>query len=124
MCCVNNVLGTPLEVCCTEPLTGFYRDGICRTGADDTGTHIVCARVTAAFLEFSRAQGNDLVTPRREFRFSGLKPGDCWCLCVLRWREALLAGVAPSVRLERTHEAALGFVTLSELKAHEWRADA
>jgi uncharacterized protein len=121
---VNNVLGTPLEVCCTQPLTGFYRDGVCRTGADDRGTHVVCARVTAAFLEFSRAHGNDLVTPRAEFRFPGLKPGDCWCLCVLRWREALLSGVAPPVRLERTHEVALEFVTLEDLKAHEWRADA
>jgi uncharacterized protein len=121
---VNNVLGTPLEVCCTQPLTGFYRDGVCRTGADDRGTHVVCARVTAAFLEFSRAHGNDLVTPRPEFRFPGLKPGDCWCLCVLRWREALLSGVAPPVRLERTHETALEFVNLADLKAHEWRADA
>jgi uncharacterized protein (DUF2237 family) len=120
----RNVLGQPLEVCCTNPMTGYYRDGSCRTDARDAGTHVVCARVTQVFLEFSRSQGNDLITPRAEFRFPGLKPGDCWCLCATRWREALRAGVAPPVRLEATHERALEFVTLEDLRLHEWRADA
>jgi hypothetical protein len=120
----KNVLGKPLEVCCTNPMTGFYRDGSCRTDAHDAGTHVVCARVTAVFLEFSRERGNDLITPRPEFRFPGLKPGNCWCLCATRWREALRAGVAPPVRLEGTHIKALEFVTLEALQAHAWRADA
>ena len=83
-----NVLGETLEVCCTDPMTGFFRDGACRTGPDDLGSHTVCARVTAEFLEFGRSRGNDLSTPRPEFSFPGLRPGDCWCLCALRWREA------------------------------------
>jgi uncharacterized protein len=120
---VKNVLGTELEVCCTDPMTGYFRDGSCRTDASDRGSHVVCARVTAAFLEFSRAQGNDLSTPRPEFGFPGLKPGNCWCLCVTRWQEALLAGVAPPVRLQSTHEKALEVVTLHELKRHEFKAN-
>ena len=83
-----NVLGETLEVCCTDPMTGFFRDGACRTGPDDLRSHTVCARVTAEFLEFSRSRGNDLSTPRPEFSFPGLRPGDCGCLCALRWREA------------------------------------
>ncbi len=114
----KNVLGENLELCCTSPLTGFYRDGLCRTGAEDVGTHIVCAQMTQEFLEFSRSRGNNLITPNPMFRFPGLKPGDCWCLCVLRWQEALDAGVAPPVILAATHILALEYVTLEQLKAH------
>ena len=114
----NNVLGTELEPCSAEPLTGFYRDGCCRTGADDAGLHVVCARMTAAFLEFSRTRGNDLITPRPEFLFPGLQPGDQWCLCAARWQEALDAGVAPPVVLESTHISALEFVQLDDLMRH------
>ncbi|MEZ4719922.1 MAG: DUF2237 domain-containing protein [Caldilineaceae bacterium] len=114
----NNVLGTELEPCSDEPLTGFYRDGCCRTGADDAGLHVVCARMTAEFLEFSRTRGNDLITPRPEFLFPGLQPGDQWCLCAARWQEALDAGVAPPVVLESTHISALEFVQLDDLMRH------
>jgi uncharacterized protein (DUF2237 family) len=114
----TNVLGTPLETCCRKPLTGFYRNGRCDTGPDDFGLHVVCARMTAEFLEFTRNRGNDLTTPSPEMHFPGLKPGDCWCLCVSRWKEALEAGVAPPVRLEATHISALEFVTLEDLQAH------
>ncbi|MCB9158918.1 MAG: DUF2237 domain-containing protein [Caldilineaceae bacterium] len=114
----NNVLGTELEPCSAEPLTGFYRDGCCRTGADDAGLHVVCARMTAEFLEFSRTRGNDLITPRPEFLFPGLQPGDQWCLCAARWQEALDAGVAPPVVLESTHISALEFVQLDDLMRH------
>lgn len=113
-----NVLGSELQACSYDPLTGFYRDGCCRTDAHDLGSHVVCARVTAEFLAFSRERGNDLTTPRPEHRFAGLKPGDRWCLCALRWKEALDAGVAPPVHLEATHARALDFVTLDNLKAH------
>jgi uncharacterized protein (DUF2237 family) len=99
-------------------MTGFYRDGSCRTGPEDAGSHTVCARVTAEFLEFSRARGNDLVTPRPEWGFPGLKPGDGWCLCASRWKEALDAGCAPPVVLAATHEKALEVVNLEELRAH------
>jgi len=114
----TNVLGQPLARCCHTPRTGFYRDGYCRTGPGDVGQHTVCAQVTAAFLEFSSAQGNDLTTPRPEWDFPGLRPGDCWCLCVSRWAEAMDAGVACPVRLEATHSSALEFVDLDDLKAH------
>lgn len=114
----KNVVGSELELCCSKPLTGYFRDGYCRTDQTDHGSHVVCARVTTAFLEFSQARGNDLTTPRPEYRFDGLKHGDCWCLCALRWQEALEAGVAPAVRLGSTHENALKFVTLADLKAH------
>ena len=114
----KNVLGTALSVCGTDPLTGFHRDGCCRGGAEDPGRHLVCARVTRDFLAFSRRVGNDLSTPHPELGFPGLRPGDRWCLCVLRWKEALAAGVAPPVVLEATHAAALDHVTLEELKAH------
>lgn len=113
-----NVLGTPLQPCCTDPMTGFYRDGYCRTGAGDVGVHVVCAQVTAEFLAFSKEQGNDLVTPHPEFDFPGLEPGDCWCLCASRWQEALDAGVAPKVKLAATHIAALEFVSMKDLEAH------
>lgn len=112
----RNVLGGLLAECSTDPMTGFYRDGCCNTGPDDTGSHVVCARVTRAFLEFSASRGNDLMTPR--MGFSGLKDGDGWCLCAHRWAEALQAGVAPPVRLEATHEKALEIVSLADLETH------
>lgn len=114
----KNVLGTPLEVCCTSPLTGFYRDGSCSTGPDDFGVHVVCAQMTEEFLLYSKAQGNDLSTPSPAMGFPGLQPGDCWCLCLDRWKEALDVGKAPPILLASTHEAALGLVTLEVLKQH------
>ena len=114
----TNVLGGKLEECCQSPVTGFYRSGACETGAVDAGLHVVCAQMTREFLEFTKSRGNDLSAPAPQFGFPGLKPGDRWCLCVFRWREALDAGVAPSVILEATHVAALEFVTLEELKQH------
>ncbi len=117
----HNVYGAPLACCCTSPRTGFFRDGYCHTGPHDIGSHTVCAQVTAEFLAFSRRRGNDLVTPRPEFDFPGLKPGDRWCLCVSRWKEALDAGVAPPVLLAATHEKALEVVTLEQLEAHALR---
>ena len=112
-----NVLGTTLVPCSYDPLTGFYRDGCCNTAEDDSGSHVVCVKVTAEFLAYSASRGNDLGTPRPEYRFRGLKPGDRWCLCALRWREALVAGMAPLVVLESTHERALDFVSLQALQA-------
>lgn len=106
----RNVLGKKLQVCCLNPLTGFYRDGQCRTGPGDTGTHVVCAVMTAEFLEYTRSRGNDLSTPLPYFNFPGLRPGDQWCLCATRWREAYHAGVAPPVILEATDEKALDIV--------------
>lgn len=114
----KNVLGAPLEQCCTEPMTGFYRDGYCRTGEADTGSHVVAAVVTQEFLDFTRSRGNDLQTPRPMYDFPGLKPGDGWCLCALRWREAHEAGVAPPVMLEATHEKALRFIPLETLRTY------
>ncbi|QDV30872.1 hypothetical protein Spb1_28070 [Planctopirus ephydatiae] len=114
----SNVLGTPLIPCGFDPLTGFYRDGCCNTGGDDTGLHLVCSEVTEEFLQFSKARGNDLVTPVPQWNFPGLKPGDRWCLCVVRWKEALEHGVAPPVILEATHISTLEFVTLDELNEH------
>ena len=111
----KNVLGGQLELCCDNPRTGFYRTGRCETGDDDHGVHTVCVRVTEQFLQFSRFRGNDLSTPRPEFGFAGLKPGDCWCLCASRWKEALEAGAAPRVVLTATHERTLQFVSLEEL---------
>jgi uncharacterized protein (DUF2237 family) len=113
-----NVLGGPLTACSFSPLTGYFRDGCCNTDENDRGTHVVCAKVTAEFLNYSLARGNDLITPRPESRFAGLKPGDRWCLCALRWKEALSAGVAPPVWLEATHAKALELVTLEELRLH------
>lgn len=120
---VKNVLGGELKSCSQRPLTGFYRDGCCNTGADDVGIHIVCAEMTEEFLSFSKAAGNDLSTPVPPFNFPGLKPGDKWCLCVARWAEALAAGVAPLVDLEATHIAALEFVSLEDLKKHALRVE-
>ena len=114
----RNVLGVPLAICCDDPMTGYYRDGLCRTGHEDTGVHVVCARMTAAFLEFSASRGNDLVTPLPRYGFPGLVPGDRWCLCAARWKEALEAGVAPPVILEATHVGALEYVSLADLVAH------
>jgi uncharacterized protein (DUF2237 family) len=119
----SNVLGTPLESCCTSPMTGFYRDGYCSTGAGDYGAHVVCAQMTPAFLAFTKAQGNDLSTPVPAFQFPGLKPGDRWCLCASRWKEALEAGVAPPVVLEATHASTLEYVSLAELKPYAVAAD-
>ena len=112
----KNVLGVELEPCGTDPMTGFWRNGCCETGPEDRGRHTVCAEVTAEFLEFSRAQGNDLSTPRPEFGFPGLHPGDRWCLCAARWREAYEAGKAPRVFLARTHEKTLELVALEVLQ--------
>jgi uncharacterized protein (DUF2237 family) len=112
----KNVLGEALEVCSLAPLTGFTRKGACETGPQDLGSHTVCAQVTAEFLQFSRLQGNDLITPAPELDFAGLKPGDRWCLCAARWKEALEAGCAPRVVLRATHERALDVVGMADLK--------
>lgn len=114
----RNVLGTPLEPCSMDPLTGYDRDGCCRSVPGDQGLHLLCAEMTAEFLAFSKAAGNDLSTPRPELGFAGLQPGDRWCLCVLRWKQALEAGMAPPVVLRATHVSALEFVTREELEAH------
>lgn len=114
----SNVLGSSLTSCSMDPVTGFYRDGCCRTGAGDVGAHLVCAEMTEEFLAFTKAQGNDLSTPVPAYRFPGLKPGDRWCLCASRWKEALDAGLAPPVLLRATHASALEYVSLSELQAH------
>jgi uncharacterized protein (DUF2237 family) len=114
----KNVLGGRLDTCSVSPRTGFYRDGCCNTGAEDRGLHVVCAQVTAEFLEFARAQGNDLITPMPEYGFPGLKPGNRWCVCAATWRQAFEAGVAPPVVLAATHEETLAVVPLSALKEH------
>ncbi|WP_370623394.1 DUF2237 family protein [cf. Phormidesmis sp. LEGE 11477] len=114
----ENVIGGPLESCCTSPMTGFYRDGSCHTGPQDRGVHVVCAQLTDAFLRYTKAQGNDLSAPQPLYNFPGLKPGDKWCLCAARWKEAMDDGVAPPVVLASTHKAALQHVSLEDLKAH------
>ena len=114
----RNVLGEELETCSLRPMTGFYRTGCCATGAADVGAHVVCAEVTAAFLALSKARGNDLGTPVPALGFPGLKPGDRWCLCAARWQEALDAGMAPRVVLRATHQDALEYVSLDDLKRH------
>lgn len=114
----QNVLGGPLQTCCTSPMTGFYRDGCCHTGPEDRGVHVVCAELTEAFLSYTKAQGNDLSTPQPAYGFPGLKPGDKWCLCAARWKEALDDGVAPPVVLAATQAKALKYVTLDDLKQH------
>lgn len=114
----KNVLGGPLAPCSFAPKTGFFRDGCCETGPEDRGRHVVCAEVTAEFLAFSKAAGNDLSTPRPEFGFPGLSPGNRWCLCAARWKEALEGEVAPPVVLAATHEAALEIVELGDLFTH------
>lgn len=115
----KNVLGSELKVCCTNPLTGFYRDGFCKTGADDRGSHTICIVATDEFLAFSKSRGNDLSTPRPEYDFPGLQAGDKWCLVAVRWQEALDAGMAPQVVLEATHENALQFARLEDLRRYE-----
>ena len=114
----KNVLGAEMTPCSLDPITGFYRDGCCQTGPDDLGLHIVCAELTREFLDFSLRRGNDLSTPMPQFGFPGLKPGDRWCLCAARWKEAFEAGVAPPVVLSATHISTLEFVSLEELQAH------
>ncbi len=114
----RNVLGEPITICSLVPRTGFYRTGCCETGPDDIGVHTVCVEVTAEFLAFSKSRGNDLSTPRPEFGFAGLEPGERWCLCAARWQEALVAGVAPRVVLTASHEATLAFVSLDDLKRY------
>lgn len=114
----RNVLGGKLESCCNSPITGFYRDGKCNTGAGDLGAHVICAAVTEEFLAFTKSSGNDLSTPVPMFNFPGLKPGERWCLCAARWKEALDAGVAPPVILSATHAVAVEYVSLDELKQH------
>jgi uncharacterized protein (DUF2237 family) len=112
----RNVLGEPIEICSLKPMTGFFRDGCCNTGPQDVGSHTVCVVMTAEFLEFSKSHGNDLSTPVPEFGFPGLKPGDRWCLCAPRWQEALEAQRAPRVVLRATHEGALTYCSLADLK--------
>jgi uncharacterized protein (DUF2237 family) len=114
----TNALGTELKCCCRDPITGFYRDGFCRTGPEDVGLHTVCVKVTREFLDFSVLDGNDLVTPHPEWGFPGLEPGDKWCVCVTRWKAALDRGRAAPVDLEATHSSVLEFVTLEDLKAN------
>ncbi len=117
----KNVLGGPLEACCHAPLTGYFRDGYCRTDDTDHGRHVVCAEMTAEFLDYTKSRGNDLSTPRPEFDFPGLAPGDRWCLCALRWKEAWDEGVAPPVILESCEETALELVPFEALKQHAIR---
>lgn len=117
----KNVLGGELEPCNLDPLTGFYRDGCCDTGAEDVGVHVVCAEMTDEFLQFSVGAGNDLVTPHPEWGFPGLRPGDRWCLCASRWQEAFEHGVAPPVHLAATHAAAVEWCSLDALRAHAVR---
>ncbi|MFK8114746.1 MAG: DUF2237 family protein [Rubripirellula sp.] len=114
----KNVLGAELQTCSTDPMTGFYRDGCCQTGADDLGLHTVCVQVSAEFLDYSKSVGNDLTTANPMYRFPGLVPGDRWCLCAARWKEAYDAGVAPPVVLEATHMSTLEFASIEELQEH------
>ncbi|MFM7613306.1 MAG: DUF2237 family protein [Synechococcales cyanobacterium] len=118
MTSASNVLGGTLQPCSTSPQTGYYRDGCCNTGSGDYGAHTVCAQMTPAFLEFTKNQGNDLCTPVPAYKFPGLKPGDRWCVCASRWKEALDAGVAPPVVLESTHALTLEYVSFNELKPY------
>eukprot|EP00163_Fabomonas_tropica_P010634 TRINITY_DN20844_c0_g1_i1.p1 TRINITY_DN20844_c0_g1~~TRINITY_DN20844_c0_g1_i1.p1 ORF type:complete len:201 (+),score=6.84 TRINITY_DN20844_c0_g1_i1:355-957(+) len=120
----KNVYGGILAHCCSDPVTGFYRNGYCQTGTQDQGTHVACAQLTDAFLQFSKSRGNDLMTPRPEYSFPGLKAGDSWCLCAMRWTEALAAGVAPPLNLEATHERMLDFAPLNVLEQHALPAPA
>ena len=113
---VINIFGDKIEACCHDPVTGYFRDGFCNTDEHDFGSHVVCAEITEDFLIFSKAMGNDLSTPRPEFNFPGLKEGDRWCLCALRWKEAYDAGVAPRVYLESCHLYALSYVTKDQLE--------
>lgn len=114
----KNVFGEEIETCSENPMTGYFRDGCCRSDDQDLGMHVVCTEVTEEFLEFSKAAGNDLSTPRPEFDFPGLKPGDRWCVCALRWKEAMDNGVAPPVVLTSTHESVLEVISIEDLKRH------
>ena len=118
----SNVLGTPLQSCCTDPVTGYYRNGKCHTGPGDHGLHVICVEMTDAFLEFGRQGGSDLITPNPQYQFPGLKEGDRWCVCLSRWMEALQAGCPPRILLRSTHISALEFVALDALKkyARDW----
>ena len=118
---MNNIFGEPLKSCCTNPVTGYFRDGYCRTDESDFGKHIVCAIVTNEFLKFSKERGNDLSRPQEQYFFPGLKEGDKWCLCVLRWKEALDSGCAPKVDLESTNEKALKHVKIEDLIEHSYK---
>ncbi|OUU73841.1 MAG: hypothetical protein CBC29_09885 [Methylococcaceae bacterium TMED69] len=115
---VLNVFGEPLEICCKSPITGYFRDGLCRTDTSDYGLHLTCALLTNEFLEFSKSQGNDLSTPRPEFGFEGLKEGDKWCICAGRWTEALEAGKAPKIYLSATHQKMLSMVQIEVLERY------
>lgn len=117
----KNVFGEPLKICCTAPMTGYFRDGLCRTITEDTGTHTVCAVMTNDFLRFSASRGNDLISPMPYFQFPGLKEGDKWCLCVSRWIEAEIAGKAPSLVLEATHEKTLEYAPLEMLVKYAFK---
>ena len=118
---MNNIFGETLKSCCTNPVTGYFRDGYCRTDESDFGKHIVCAIMTKEFLNFSKERGNDLLTPQEQYSFPGLKEGDKWCLCVLRWKEALDSGCAPKVDLESTNEKALKHVKIEDLIEHSYK---
>lgn len=117
----KNIFGEPLKSCCNNPLTGYFRDGFCRTNAADQGSHTVCAIVSEEFLDFSKRRGNDLITSRPEYQFPGLKSGDKWCLCALRWKEAFEAGVAPKVILEATNEKTLEYIHIQDLIANAYK---
>ena len=119
----KNIFGEPLETCCTSPMTGYFRDGLCRTISQDTGTHTVCAVMTDEFLIFSAAKGNDLITPIPYYQFPGLKAGDKWCLCVTRWLQAERSGKAPKLILEATHEKTLDYAPLALLIKHAFRVE-
>lgn len=119
----KNVFGEPLKICCTAPMTGYFRDGLCRTITEDTGTHTVCAVMTNDFLRFSASRGNDLISPMPYFQFPGLKEGDKWCLCVSRWIEAEKAGKAPSLVLEATHEKTLEYAPLEMLVKYAFKEE-
>lgn len=116
----KNVLGGDLATCSRDPLTGFFRDGCCNTTGADTGMHTICAVMSVDFLRFSKLRGNDLITPRPEYEFPGLQPGDRWCLCLSRWQEALAANCAPAVILEATHASVIEFIDLTTLKSHRF----
>ncbi len=115
----KNVLGTKLESCCLDPLTGYFRDGLCHTNFQDVGTHVVCAQITDEFLQFTLSRGNDLITPAPQYNFNGLKSGDFWCLCALRWLEAHEAGFAPKIKLESTNSKTLDYIDLKTLKKYQ-----
>ena len=115
---MKNVLGKPLEICCKKPLTGYFRDGLCKTDQSDRGTHVVCSAMTEEFLSFSKSKGNDLSTPRPEYNFSGLKEGDCWCVCAGTYAESIVAGTACKVYLKKTNYKTLEIIPLEKLKKY------